>query len=111
VGLVTRDRMLAELARLGPDAPLWTVMQRDFPTLKPSQSANEALERMGTAQYDVAPVVRDGHLVGMLSAEDFHNVIALDGALASYGDLKQPADGGTLSRSRRGWLRGPEPQT
>jgi predicted transcriptional regulator len=107
---VTRDRMLA-VARLGPDSPLWTVMQRDFPTLKPSESANEALEPMGTAQYDVAPVLRDGHLVGMLSAEDFHNVIALDQALASYGDLKQPADGGILSRSKRGWLRGPEPET
>lgn len=63
-------RLLAE----GLDAAhtkLATVMTRNPVTIPPDQNAIEALRLLGDCGFRHLPVVRDGHLVGIVSRYDF----------------------------------------
>ena len=76
-GILTRDRLIAELGRHGPDYPVAEVMRTDFPAVGLEDLATYALQRMRAGNFKAVPVVEKGVLVGMLSLEDITEVYSL----------------------------------
>jgi Zn-dependent protease len=76
-GILTRDRLIAELGRRGPDYPVEEVMRTDFPVIGLEDSVTYAMERMRALDFKAVPVVDHGALVGMLSLEDIAEVYSL----------------------------------
>lgn len=81
IGIVTeRDlcrRVMAE--GLSPDnTPLQDVMTKNPDTLKPTDSAGDALEMMRVRSFRHLPVVRNGKAVAMVSIRDLYAVIKSD---------------------------------
>ena len=95
-GVLTRDRLIAELGREGPDYPVAEVMRTDFPTIGLEDRVTYAMQRMRAGSFKAVPVVDQGALVGMLSLEDIAEVYSLISAggqelLARVPEVKPPA--------------------
>lgn len=101
-GILTRDRLIAELAQHGPDYPVEEVMRTDFPVIGLEDSVTFAMERMRAGDFKAVPVIDHGALVGMLSLEDIAEVYSLISAggqeLVERVSEVRPS---TRSRSRR----------
>jgi Zn-dependent protease len=76
-GILTRDRLIAELSRHGSDYPVAEVMRTDFPAIGLEDTVTYALERMRAGGFKAVPVVEQGALAGMLSLEDIAEVYSL----------------------------------
>lgn len=76
-GIVTRDRLIAELGRHGPDHPVTEAMRTDFPAVGLDDQVTEVLAKMRAGNFKAVPVVDQGALVGMLSVEDISEVYSL----------------------------------
>jgi CBS domain-containing protein len=76
IGLVTYRAVLRYLAGGGPlhDAPISAIMKADVMTVAPDTPTVEAIQLMRKFRYGCLPVVQDGHLVGILTEEDFMNL-------------------------------------
>lgn len=76
-GILTRDRLIAELGRHGPDYPVAEAMRTDFPLVGLEDEVSEVLARMRAGNFKAVPVVDHGLLVGMLSVDDISEVYSL----------------------------------
>jgi CBS domain-containing protein len=76
VGLVTYRAVLRFLANGGSmqDTPVSAIMKTDLVTVGVETRTTDAIELMRKYRYGCVPVVQDGHLVGILTDEDFLNV-------------------------------------
>jgi len=69
VGVLTRRRLLAGLARGDDRAPVRQFMLRDFRTARVWESAGEAFQRLQDCECPAMPVLEEDRLVGLLTAE------------------------------------------
>jgi len=69
VGVLMRNDLSAALWRSGPETPVSEVMQRDFVTVEPREMLQSALSRLQDCNCRTLPVVQDGRLVGLLTAD------------------------------------------
>jgi len=76
-GILTRDRLIAELGRNGTEFRVASAMRTDFPAIGPEDSVTYALQRMRTGNFKAVPVVESDQPVGMLSLEDLSEVYSL----------------------------------
>jgi CBS domain-containing protein len=81
VGLVSYRALLRLLAGGGADAggepiPVSQVMKRDPLTISPDASTLEAITLMRTRRVGCLPVVKDGRLVGMVTARSLMGIVA-----------------------------------
>jgi Zn-dependent protease/CBS domain-containing protein len=95
-GVLTRDRLIAELGRHGPDYPVAEVMRTDFPTITLEDGVTYAMQRMRAGNFKAVPIVDHETLVGMLSLEDIAEVYSLISAggqelLERVPEVKPPA--------------------
>jgi len=76
VGLVTYRAVLRFLAHGGrmQDTPVSAIMKTDVTTVAVETPTIEALRLMRTLRIGCLPVIQDGHLVGILTEEDFMNI-------------------------------------
>ena len=76
VGLVTFRAVLRYLANGGSlhDAPVSAIMKSDVMTVDVETPTLEAIQLMRKYRYGCLPVIHDGHLVGILTEEDFMNM-------------------------------------
>jgi CBS domain-containing protein len=76
VGLVTYRAVLRFLAGGGSlhDTPVSAIMRTDVVTVAVETSTLDAITLMRKYRYGCLPVTQDGHLVGILTEEDFMNV-------------------------------------
>jgi len=76
VGLVTYRAVLRFLAHGGPmhDTPVSAIMKTEITTVGVETPTIEALRLMRTLRIGCLPVIQDGHLVGILTEEDFMNI-------------------------------------
>ena len=76
VGLVTYRAALRFLAHGGRmhDTPVSAIMKTDITTVGVDTPTLEALRLMRTLRIGCLPVIQDGHLVGILTEEDFMNI-------------------------------------
>jgi len=76
-GILTRDRLIAELGKHGPEYPVAEAMRTDFPAVGLDDPVTDALQRMRARGFKAVPIVERGVLVGMLSLEDITEVYSL----------------------------------
>ncbi|HEX5832043.1 MAG TPA: site-2 protease family protein [Gemmatimonadaceae bacterium] len=82
VGVLTRAALLRALSRDGPEAAVATAMERDFASADPREPVERALERLRRGpDRTIMPVLREGELVGVLTAENVGEFLLVQSAL------------------------------
>jgi Zn-dependent protease/CBS domain-containing protein len=81
VGIVTRNDLAAALGRYGPETPVAEVMQQEFVTADPRDMLQTAFDRLQQGHCRTLPVVRDGHLLGLLTADNLAEVLMIQQTL------------------------------
>jgi CBS domain-containing protein len=81
VGIVTRNDLAAAIGRYGPETPVAEVMQRDFVTADPREMVQAAFERLQVGRCRTLPVVKNGRLLGLLTADNLAEVLLLQETL------------------------------
>ncbi|MFL5327688.1 MAG: site-2 protease family protein [Gemmataceae bacterium] len=81
VGLLTRADLMAALTRHGPDVRVADIMHRDFVTADPREMLQTALVRLQHCQCHSLPVVQNGTLMGIVTADHLGEVLLIQQAL------------------------------
>jgi Zn-dependent protease/predicted transcriptional regulator len=81
VGVLTRDDLTAALARYGPEVQVGNAMQREFVTADPRDMLQTALERLRDCGCHTLPVVQDGSLLGLVTADNLAEVLIIQQAM------------------------------
>jgi CBS domain-containing protein len=81
VGLLSRRDLVQGLQEGGPQLRVADAMNRDALIVAPQDMLDAALSRLDARQLSTAPVVEDGRLVGLLTAEAVAEFISLRAAL------------------------------
>jgi CBS domain-containing protein len=104
VGILTRNDLVTGLARYGAEGRVGDVMHREFVTADPRDMLQTAFARLQEHGWHTLPVVQDGRLVGVVTAENLAEVLMLHEALREAGRLPRaeaPAQGPTRSGPHR----------
>jgi predicted transcriptional regulator len=88
VGVLTRNDLNAALGRDGPEARVSDVMQREFVTTDPREMLQTALARLQNCGCHTLPVVQDGRLWGLVTADHLAEVLMIQEALR---EARRPA--------------------
>lgn len=81
VGVLTRRRLLAGLSSAGDRAPVRDFMLSDFRTAFAWESTGEAFQRLHDCDCHAMPVLHDGRLVGVLTADNLGEYVMIRAAL------------------------------
>jgi Zn-dependent protease/predicted transcriptional regulator len=81
VGILTRNDLAAALGRYGPETPVAEVMQREFVTADPRDMLQTSFDRLQEGQCRTLPVVKDGRLLGLLTADNLAEVLMIQQTL------------------------------
>lgn len=81
VGVLTRSALLAGLAKNGPESLVGASMETAFRTADPNEPVNEALARLRECRCRTLPVISDGRLSGLLTAENVAEFVMIDAVL------------------------------
>jgi len=82
-GVLTRSELLKALAQKPLGTPVEEVMQHNFVAVDSFEMLEVALARLNECACNTIPVLRNGHLVGLLTSENFGEFVMIQGALAS----------------------------
>jgi Zn-dependent protease len=93
VGVLTRAALLAALAQKGQASLVSHTMETTFETADPAEMLESVFGRLQTCGCHSLPVVKAGHLVGILTMENIGEFIMIQSALrgAALSRLPQPA--------------------
>jgi Zn-dependent protease/CBS domain-containing protein len=98
VGVLTRNDLASALGRHGPETHVGDVMQREFVTADPREMLQTAFGRLQDGRCRTLPVVKDGRLLGLLTAENLAEVLMIQQALreanrpAMFGGARQTGE-------------------
>ena len=81
VGLLTRAGLVNGLTRLGSNAAVGEVMERDFPSAQPTEPTEAAFLKLQQTRSRAMPVLRDGGLLGILTSEHIGEFLIVRAAL------------------------------
>ena len=81
VGVLTRRDLLQGLSEGGPQSRVADAMERDVLIVNPHEMLDAALSRLDAREASTAPVVQDGRLIGLLTAEAVAEFLKLRAAL------------------------------
>lgn len=85
-GVLAQADLLRGLAENGAGSPVESVMQRQFPTATQSELLEVAFEKLQRSECRALIVVRDEHVVGLLTPENIGEMLMMNRALrASRG--------------------------
>ena len=96
VGVVTRHDLTAALGRRGPEVRVADVMRRAFVTVDPGDMLETALGRLRDCSCRALFVVRDGHLLGLVTADNLAEALMIQEARRGT----PPSSAGTGRRRR-----------
>jgi Zn-dependent protease/predicted transcriptional regulator len=82
VGLLLHADLFRALQERGDDATVASVMVTDFDTVSPGEGLDAALARVRPEKSRTLPVINDGVLVGLLTAENVGELFMIRAALA-----------------------------
>lgn len=86
VGVLTRSALLNGLGRHGPSSPVAESMETSFRAATPNEPVERALGRLRECRCQAIPVLEDGHLCGVLTAENIAEFVMIGTALRASGD-------------------------
>jgi Zn-dependent protease/predicted transcriptional regulator len=81
LGLLTRAKLVDGLAKNGEGTPVGNVMETQFVAAHPSEMAEPAFIRLQHSNCRSMPVLRDGRLLGMVTAENVGEFLMIQAAL------------------------------
>ncbi|HEX4169514.1 MAG TPA: site-2 protease family protein [Bryobacteraceae bacterium] len=81
MGILTKSNLLSGLTQYGPDQPVTTAIEREFQTAEPNEMLEAVLTRLATAPARVIPVLENGSLVGLVTAENLGEYLMIQNAL------------------------------
>ena len=81
IGLLTRTRLVDGLAKKGETTPVGNVMETRFVATHPSEMAEAAFIRLQHSDCRSMPVLRDGKLLGIVTAENVGEFLMVQAAL------------------------------
>jgi CBS domain-containing protein len=79
--VLTRNDLAAALGRHGPEIRVGDVMQHEFCTTEPREMLQTAFARLQDGHCRTLPVVEDGRLLGLLTADNLAEVLMIQEAL------------------------------
>ena len=88
VGILTRRDLLSALAQRSRATPVGDLMQTQFRTANPDEDAQDVFSRLEECECHSLPVVKEGRVLGMLTAENVHEFLRLQAALAPKRQAK-----------------------
>ena len=83
VGMLSRAELVRGLAKHGSGGTVISAMRRDFHSSTPDDTPEDAMKELATNGGEALPVLRDGKLVGLLTAENVMEFLMLKNALGS----------------------------
>jgi Zn-dependent protease/predicted transcriptional regulator len=86
VGVLPQAELLAGLSSDGPSAPVGRFMRTDFKTAAPNEMLDRAVSRLQEGTCPVLPVLDDGRLVGLLTAENVGELVMIREAIKARRD-------------------------
>lgn len=81
VGVLTKSDLLKSLAAEGVNETVSSVMRRDFETADPADMLESVFSRLQECDCHAIPVVRDGHLYGIVTMESVGEFLAIQKAV------------------------------
>jgi CBS domain-containing protein len=81
VGLLTRSSLVNGLTQLGSHAEVSRVMDREFPSVQPTEPAEAAFLKLQQSHSRALPVLREGGLLGILTSEHISEFLVVRAAL------------------------------
>ena len=81
VGILTRDDLVAALAKIGPGRSVGEVMRPDCGVVSATDQLEKPYEILRVQQCSTLPVVREGHLVGVITLENILEWVMVNTAL------------------------------
>jgi len=90
MGILTRANLLAGLQQHGPDQLVTTVMRREFDTAEPNEMLEAVLTRLAISPSRVMPVLQDGTLVGLVTADNLGEYLMIQNALHRRSPVPAP---------------------
>jgi len=81
VGLLTRDDLMTALASAGRDRPVGEFMRANCGVVSATDQLEKPYEMLRTENCSTVPVVREGHLVGMITLENILEWVMINSAL------------------------------
>lgn len=81
VGVLTRADMLSALSRLGQQAPVAEVMQREFAVADAQEMLETAFARLQACACHTLPVLQNHDLVGLLTTDNLGEYMMIQAAL------------------------------
>lgn len=81
VGLLTQDRLMAELAKSGRDVSVASALQENVDVADSHEMLEGALARLANSVCKTAPVLHNGKLVGLLTLDNIAELIQIQSAL------------------------------
>jgi Zn-dependent protease len=81
VGILTRKDLMRQLSEEGRDGPVSHAMKSDFQTAEAGERLDRAFERLQNCEVQTMPVLRNGTLVGILTAENVGEFLMVQSAL------------------------------
>ncbi len=108
VGILTRNDLVAALGQQGSETPVGEVMQREFVMASPREMLQTVFERLQNGHSRTIPVLSDGRMVGLLTADNVAELLLIQQALRSThqpglfgsfpGTIEEPRDSGGKPR-------------
>ncbi len=80
-GVLRRSDVLRGLAANGPQSPVADVMQRDVQVVGPHDMLDATVSRFDAGQSFTVPVIQDGRLIGLLTADAVVEFLRIQAAL------------------------------
>jgi Zn-dependent protease/predicted transcriptional regulator len=102
VGVLTRNDLAAGLGQYGPETRVGEVMQREFVTTHPNEMLRTAFSRLQEGHCRTLPVVKEGHLLGLLTADNLAEVLMIQEALR---EAHRPDMFGRPRGPREAWVQ------
>lgn len=90
-GVLTRGELVKALAQKPLETPVSEVMQNNFAVVDSFEMLETALGRLNECACNTIPVMRHGHLVGLLTSENFGEFMMIQGALAASRQVRRAA--------------------
>ena len=110
VGILRRSDLITALSEKGAETPVREVMQREFVTTHPREMLQTAFTRLEECACHTLPVVENGQLVGLITADTVAETLMIQEALrAPSGPKLDRVDGRGRAgrpRAKASWLEG-----
>jgi Zn-dependent protease len=92
-GILSNKELIQGLSQSGPDTLVCDVMRRDWPVISSSDTMQTALEQLQSSDLRALPVVDQGRMIGLLTAENVAEYLMLQTAINSrnHGQAKSRA--------------------